>query len=97
MNEMREIKNDILKEWFNFREETLFCYLTEEDKKHSLKFDDIAEKIMNNVPNKNKKYVEKQLDTIYNDFMSCLGYYSEKYYRNGFIDGVQLIMACFDK
>ena len=97
MSEMREIKDDILREWFIFREETLFCYLTEEDKKHSLKFDNIAEKIMKNVPNKSKKYVEKQLDTIYNDFMNNLAYWCEKYYRNGFIDGVQLIDECFKK
>lgn len=95
MNEMREIKDDILKGWFDFREETLFCYLTEEDKKHNLKFDAFAERIMKNVPDKNKKFVEKQLGSIYNDFMNHLGYYNEKYYRNGFIDGVKLIDGCF--
>ena len=55
MNNFREVNEDILKEWLMFREETDFCYLIEEDKNHTLGFDDIAEKIMKNVPNKNKK------------------------------------------
>ena len=97
MGNYRKVGDDILKEWLNFREETLFCYLTEADKKHSLKFDNIAKKIMKNVPNKNKQYVEKQLNYIYDDFMNYMGYYNEKYYRNGFIDGVEIIIGYFEK
>lgn len=26
-----------------------------------------------------------------------LDYWNEKYYRNGFVDGSQLIMGCFDE
>ncbi len=55
MNNFREVNEDILKKWLMFREETDFYYLIEEDKNHTLGFDDIAEKIMKNVPNKNKK------------------------------------------
>ena len=96
INNFRNVNdNDILKEWFEFREETDFCYLTDEDKKHSLKVDAFCEKIMRNVPNKNKTYVEKQLEFLYTDFMRYMGYYNEKYYRNGFVDGVQLLSRCF--
>jgi len=42
-----------------FREENILCYLTEEDKKHKLFIDEIYEKVLKNVPQQNKKYVEK--------------------------------------
>ena len=31
-NNLREVNDDLMKEWFQFREESKFCYLTEEDK-----------------------------------------------------------------
>lgn len=30
-------------------------------------------------------------------FMNYLIYMNEKYYRNGFVDGSQLVMGCFEK
>ena len=40
----REVnENDILIEWLNAREEGLLGYLTEEDKKHHIYFDEISE------------------------------------------------------
>mgnify|MGYP001028796294 CR=1 FL=1 len=35
MNNLREINNDILKDWLEFREETLYCTLSAEDKSTS--------------------------------------------------------------
>ena len=37
------------------------------------------------------KNIQKQLDFIYDEFMNYIIYVNEKYYRNGFVDGVQLI------
>ena len=34
MKNFRELNDDILKEWLEFREENILCYLNEEDKKH---------------------------------------------------------------
>ena len=31
-NNLREVNDDLMKEWFQFREETKLCNLTEEDK-----------------------------------------------------------------
>ena len=45
MKNLREVNDDILKEWLEFREETILCYLNEEDKKHGLFIDEISEKI----------------------------------------------------
>lgn len=96
MNNFREVNDDIIKEWLEFREETAFCNMTPQDKKYCIYFDELAEKILNNMPKQNKKYVQKQLDQLDKNFMDYLCYWNEKYYRNGFCDGSQLIMGCFD-
>lgn len=94
MNNFREVNDDILKEWLSFREETISGRLTKEDKKHYIYFDEIAENILRNVPKHNQKYVKKQLDRLDKNFIDYLCYWNEKYYRNGFVDGVQLIGGC---
>ena len=91
MNNLREVNDDILKDWLEFREETLLCTLSAEDKKHFVYFDDISERILKNVPEQNKKYVKKQLDLLDENFMDYIDYWNEKYYRNGFCDGIELI------
>ena len=97
MNNFREVNDDIIKEWLEFREETAFCNMTPQDKKYCIYFDELAEKILSNVPKQNKKYVQKQLDQLDKNFMDYLCYWNEKYYRNCFVDGSQLVMGCFDK
>ena len=91
MKNLREFNDDILKNWLEFREETLLCTLSAEDKKHFVYFDDISERILKNVPEQNKKYVKKQLDLLDENFMDYIFYWNEKYYRNGFCDGVELV------
>lgn len=39
MNNFREVNDDILKDWLEFREQEVFDSLTEEDKKHFIYFD----------------------------------------------------------
>ena len=97
MNNFREVNDDIIKEWLEFREETAFCEMSAEDKKHNIYFEEVVEKILKNVPNKNKKYVKNQLDMLDQNFMDYLYYWNEKYYRNGFVDGSQLVMGCLDE
>ena len=97
MNNFREVNDDILKEWLSFREETISGRLTKEDKKHYINFDEIAEKILNGIPKQNRKFVEKQLKLLNSSFLDYIVYWNEKYYRNGFCDGVELITGCIDK
>ena len=97
MNNFREVNDDILREWILFREDELSSITCDEDKKHWVYFDEISEKILRNVPKRNKKYVQKQLEILDNNFLDYLGYWNEKYYRNGFVDGSQLVMGCFDE
>ena len=86
MKNLREVKDDLLKEWLEFREETAFSEMTPQDKKYCIYFEEIAERILKNVPEQNKKYVQKQLEQLEKNFMDYLYYWNEKYYRNGFVD-----------
>ena len=97
MNNFREVNDNIIKEWLEFREENLLRYTTEEDRKHCIYFDEISANILKYVPKQNKKYVQKQLDKIDQNYMNYLCYWNEKYYRNGFVDGSQLVMGCFNE
>ena len=97
MNNFREVNDDILREWLLFREDELSSITCDEDRKHWVYFDEISDKILRNVPKENKKYVQKQLEILDNNFLDYLGYWNEKYYRNGFVDGFQLVIRCFDE
>ena len=96
MDNFREINNDILKEWLNFREEEISALTCVEYKKHWIYFDEISKRILKNVPEQNKKYVKKQLEQLDENFMDYVYYWNEKYYRNGFCDGVQLFNGCLN-
>lgn len=95
MNNFREVNDDILREWLSYREETKLGYLTQEDKKHNINFDEIIKNVLKNVLKQNKKYVKKQLDKLDKNFINYICYWNEKCYRNGFINSSQLVMGCF--
>ncbi len=97
MNNFRNVNNDILKDWLEFRESTGLAYTDDEDKKHSIYFDEISERILNNVPGDSIEYVKEQLDLLDKNFLDYVTYWNEKYYRNGFCDGVQLISGSVEK
>ena len=63
-------------------------------KKHTIDFDEICERVLRNVPDMNQKYVKKQLKLLDGNFINYVSYWNEKYYRNGFCDGVNLIGGC---
>lgn len=69
MNNLREVSDGIMKDWLMFREENLSLLTCEEDKKYWIYFDEISEKILRNVPDKNKKYVKKQLQILDDNFL----------------------------
>jgi hypothetical protein len=94
MNSFREVNEDILKDWFLYREDEISSLSCDEDRKHWVYFDEISENILKSVPKQNRFYIQKQLNKLDNNFLDYLGYWNEKYYRNGFCDGVQLILEC---
>ena len=97
MVNFREVNDDILKDWLIYREEIKFYYADDEDRKHTVNFDEIVEKILRNVPKQNQRFVEKLLIELNDNFWDYIDYWNEKYYRNGFVDGSQLVMGCFDE
>lgn len=90
MEKLREVKDDLLKEWIEFREESIICIVNSEDKKHKIQFEEICKRILKNVPDKNSQYIKTQLELLDRNYMDYLDYWNEKYYRNGFVDGVEL-------
>ena len=90
MEKLREVKDDLLKEWMEFREESIICIVNSEDKKHKIQFEEICKRILKNVPDKNSQYIKTQLELLDRNYMDYLDYWNEKYYRNGFVDGVEL-------
>lgn len=95
MSNFKDVKNDILKDWFDFREQEYFSTLvSEEDKKHHIYFEEIYNKILNSVPKECRKYVSRQLDILNDNFMEYVDYWNEKYYMYDVCDGVQLINKC---
>ena len=98
MNNFREVNDDnIIRDWLDFREDTISSIASKEDKKHFICFEEISERILRNVPEQNKKYVEKHLKQLDDNFFDYICYWNEKYYRNGFCDGVQLIGGCLEE
>ena len=53
------------------------------DRKLTVKYDEISEKVLNSVPKQNRKFVEKQLELLNSSFLDYIVYWNEKYYRNG--------------
>ena len=95
MVNFREVNdNDILKDRLLFREEEISSLSCEEDKKHWIYFNEISDKILKSIPKNNREYVKKQLDILDDNFFDYISYWNEKYYRNGVVDGVQLIIGC---
>jgi hypothetical protein len=91
MNNFREVNDDILKDWLEFREDKIFTTNSAKDKESYLYFDELSDNILANVSEENKKYAQEQLDQLYDNFIDYLEYWNEKYYRNGFCDGVVII------
>ena len=80
-----------------YKEDEISSLTCEEDRKHRISFDEISDKILNFISKQNRDLVRKHLNALDDNFLNYLDYWNEKYYRNGFCDGVQLIMGCFEK
>ena len=68
------------------------CSLIKEDKEHLIDFDKYFENILRNVSPNNKKYVQKQLDNLDENYLDYIGYWNDKYYRAGFGDCLNLVI-----
>jgi len=93
MDSLRIVKDDLLKDWLYFRDENFCSLVNAEDRKHMIKFDEISDSILKSIPKKNRPFVQKQLNKLDDNVMDYIGYWNEKYFRNGFCDGIELIVG----
>ena len=84
MSSLRDVQNDLLKDWLYFRDKNFCSLVNADDRKHMIKFDEISDIIL-------KSFVQKQLNKLDDNVMDYIGYWNEKYFRNGFCDGIELI------
>lgn len=84
-------ENDLMTDRLNFSSEELETNLSEKDKRHLLKFDVFANKILDATLDSKKDYVSDVLDDLHNDFLQHCIYWNEKYYRMGVGDGIKLL------
>ncbi len=90
----RNVNDDFFKDWLLFREEELCSLKNTDDRKYTIEFDEISEKILDSIPEQYKNHIRQQLNQLDDNFMDYIGYWEEKFYRNGFCDGVELISGC---
>lgn len=91
MSSLRDVKDDLLKDWLYFRDENFCSLVNAEDRKHMIKFDEISDIILRSIPKQNRPFVQKQLDKLDDNAMDYIGYWNKKYFRNGVCDGIELI------
>lgn len=72
MSNLREVNDDILKDWLLFREDEISSLTCDEDRKHWVCFDEISERILKNVPKQNRNYIQKQLNLLDDNFMDYI-------------------------
>lgn len=72
-------------------EEMYLGIMNEQDKKNDLETDELFDKLLNSIPKNNRRFVQNQLELIYDEFMRYVTYTNKKYYRNGFCDGVEIV------
>lgn len=61
MKNLREVKDDLLKEWIEFREETAFCEMTPQDKKYCIYFEELQKKYLKMFQNRTKNMFKNNL------------------------------------
>ena len=74
MGSYRNVGDDILREWLNFREEDIASFSCKTDKENLIYFDEISQNILNNVSGNNLEYVKSQLEKLDDNFNSYMDY-----------------------
>ena len=64
MNNLRIVKDDLLKDWLYFRDENFCSLVNTKDRKHMIKFDEICDSILKSIPKQNRPFVQKQLNKL---------------------------------
>ncbi len=96
MNIENKTLYDFINKWIDYREEDI-SVLNFDDKKHLICFDKHSKNILKNVPEINKKFVNKELFKLDSEFADYASYWNRKYYKNGFQDAIKLFLFGIDK
>ena len=83
--------DELLQDWMEFRFEKLESNLTDEDRKHALKYDTFCDKILDVIPDKDSDYVSDILDYFREELLNHCVYWNEKYYMTGVNDVIKFI------
>lgn len=80
MSSLRDVKDDLLKDWLYFRDEDFCSLVNWEYRKHMIKFDEFSDIILKSISKQNRPFVQKQLNKLDNNVMDYIGYWNEKYF-----------------
>ena len=72
MNNFREVNDDIIKEWLEFREETAFCNMTPQDKYVQKQLDQLDKNFMDYLCYWNEKYYRNGFVDASQLVMGCI-------------------------
>ena len=88
---LKEDKN-ILDKWLEFRAEDL-AMIDAKDKRHLPHIDKYTKNILDNTSNENRTYISNELEKLTDELLSYSSYFMNKYYKYGFRDCLNLILA----
>ncbi len=74
MSSLRDVKDDLLKDQFYFRDEDLCSFVNAEDRRHMIKFNEFSDIILKSIPKQNRHFVKKQLNKLDDNVMDYIGY-----------------------
>ena len=97
MQDFRGLNDDMLQQLMNAREEVFCKEINSNYEKLDTNFNEFLEKILDQVPKENKERTRKLLMNLDDSFTKSFTNYISIYYRNGFVDGVQMILGCISK
>ncbi len=95
MSSLRKINNDILKDWLIFRENSINNSYKDEEK-YNICLDEIYKRILEKIPKKEKEIIKKDFKLIDEEILKFYVYTEEKFYRNGFCDGINLMVGSLE-
>lgn len=77
MSKFKNVNDDILKKWLNFKEDVYFSSLTNKDDRNPLLYiEEISNIILNSIPEQYKDFIQKQLAKLDDNVMNYIDYWN---------------------
>lgn len=81
MSSLRDVKDDLLKDWLYLRNEDFCSLINAENRKHIIKLDEFSDIILKSIPKQNRPFVQKQLNKLDDNVMDYIGYWNENIFN----------------